>query len=180
MGGFPPGFEKYKDEVSTPEYYVILTVVWVILLIYASCFAILVANAWQILIKQGRWRNLPLLLFYIFSAAAIVLRELIMFIRKANCSQFLYYFTDLEQPYVKLGAGLVQVWIIFEVALWIREGVFLDSNPSADRTKNQRWIRNCQIGTMVLISLIVIALTVMSSYATKTDPDAGLFLELHD
>ena len=74
-----PGFdENVKPYLTNTQYGVFMTVHWLLIMFYAGLTVLIVINVWQILVKQGRWRKLPLLVFYIFVFMAVVLREFIM------------------------------------------------------------------------------------------------------
>ena len=70
-----PYFDFIKT-VSIPaltdgQYNFLLIENWLATLLYAGLCVFVVVNIWKILIKQGKWNTVPLLLFYIFSFLAI-------------------------------------------------------------------------------------------------------------
>ena len=86
--------------------------------VYSFLIVLALVNIWQILIKQGKYKTLPLLFFYIYSIIAIALRLI--------CLVWMFgrgvFENVLDDIYVgaKLCVGFVQAWIIFEIALRVR------------------------------------------------------------
>ena len=71
-----PGFEEnVKPYMSSTQYGVYVSVHWLLIFFYAALTALVVSNIWQILVKQRRWKTVPLLFFYIFVFISVVLRE---------------------------------------------------------------------------------------------------------
>ena len=71
-----PGFEEnVKPYMSSTQYGIYVSVHWLLIFFYAALTALVVANIWQILVKQGRWKTVPLLSFYIFVFISVVLRS---------------------------------------------------------------------------------------------------------
>ena len=49
---------------------------WVLVLFYTALTVLVCVNMFEILYRQGRWRSIPVLLFYIWSFIAILTREI--------------------------------------------------------------------------------------------------------
>ena len=75
-------------------------------------------NVWVILVKQGEYKNLPILMFYLFSLLAITLR-LIEIIWYWTPHAFVNNITFVQQ-FAKFCVGIVQDWITFELAILMR------------------------------------------------------------
>ena len=74
-----PGFDQsVKPYMTSTQYGVFVTVHLLLILFYAILTVFVGKNIWYILVKQGRWRTFPLLVFYIFVFIAVVLREITM------------------------------------------------------------------------------------------------------
>lgn len=75
----PLNFTAYEEEpfnLGPVQYKVHLSLTWVVILMNVALFALAVVNFWNIIIKQGKWRTMPLLTFYVFSIIAIATRIL--------------------------------------------------------------------------------------------------------
>ena len=73
---FPLGYDyKVQPFLSKSEYRIFMSVIWLLILSCTTLIGLVLANIWQILIKQGLWKTPPLLLFYIFFFIALVTRE---------------------------------------------------------------------------------------------------------
>ena len=112
-----PGFDKnVKPNMDETQYRVFMSWHWLLILLFGALIIMTVANIWQILVKQERWRTSPLLFFYIFVFLAVLLREL------ANIFGYVDKFTFLLriQPFAMQEVGIIQSWMMFELALRLR------------------------------------------------------------
>ena len=102
-----PGFEKFfKPLMTDAQHKGFVCVHWITIILFAGLIVLVVANIWQILIKQGRWKTPPLLLFYTMTFMAIVLRE-ICIITWALDDELWWKLPWIIQPMAKLDAGLI-------------------------------------------------------------------------
>ena len=69
-----PFISNQKDEMSRTQYIMVIIVYYISILIYVAAFFLTILNIWQILIKQEKWKTMPLLVFYIYSFMAISIR----------------------------------------------------------------------------------------------------------
>ena len=60
-----PGYDEVSSQMSDTQFSVYMSIHWFLILFYAVLIMITIANIWQILIKQDRWKTLPLLVFYL-------------------------------------------------------------------------------------------------------------------
>lgn len=84
------------------------------------CFICLLAltliNTWKFLIKQKRYKNRSLLMFYIYTVMLALMRIYFSFF-------FFYIFLEYElfgilvKPILKLDIGVIQCWVLIELAL---------------------------------------------------------------
>ena len=74
MGGILPGTEFSKQNMETWQFYLWMTVHWIVIILFIWLLIIIIFNIWQIIYKQRRWNNFPLLLLYILSFASIIMR----------------------------------------------------------------------------------------------------------
>ena len=88
--------------------------------LYTFLLVLVIVNIWTILIKQKRCKTLPLVAFYIFAFLAIAFRLIYIlidwtFVRvPVRLINNFYLIT-------KLSVGLIQSWIILEIALRVRQ-----------------------------------------------------------
>ena len=78
-----PGFsrESAEDYGYTDAQFVIYAMEHFILIaLYTFLFGLAIVNIWNILIKQKRFKTLPLLAFYIFASLTIILRLIFILI----------------------------------------------------------------------------------------------------
>ena len=80
--------------------------------------ALAIYNSWQILYKQRRYKTLPLLFFYIYALITLVLRLIYSIFGWSALTGF----QSVNNIYIVawLCVGLMQTWVIFEIALRIR------------------------------------------------------------
>ena len=94
-----------------------------LIVLYVTVLVLCVINMVNIFYRQGKWRTVPLLAFYVMSLYAIVL--------KVVFTVCIFMLIDIDWLFVlvstgdysKLGVGLVQVWMIFEIGVRIRQGL---------------------------------------------------------
>ena len=127
------------DTIESHKYKIII-----VSLAYFGCFCFVMMlslamhNVVQFLIRQHRWRVLPLLFFYIMAMIVLVTRiyTLIYIVRDQYSPRiFTFYF-----PYIcKLIVGYTQVWTITELTVRVNQCVMAlnsTNNLTADRTNN--------------------------------------------
>ena len=71
---FFPGFDIYKNILNDTQYNSYFATHLILLLLYVALLAFHLVNTWRIVYKQGRWRTLPILGFYILAFFAITAR----------------------------------------------------------------------------------------------------------
>ena len=118
-------------------------------------FFLVLLNIWQILVKQRRYKTLPLLFFYIFAFIAIALR-LIYHIFSWSENPI---FTNVNYIYIaaKLCVGLLQTWMIFEIAMRIRHMVASQKHVEGSAASFERWMRTGQYSIISTSSLGFVA-----------------------
>ena len=100
---------------------------------YGLLVILAVRNIWVILIKQKKYKNLPLAAFYAFALIALALRPIdLIGIWTLNP---LFYNIDLMQQGAKLCVGFVQNWITLELAIRIQNA--RDSADISTPVKNK-------------------------------------------
>ena len=100
-----PGFDEFlKPNLTSAQFRFYVSFNWIMILFFAGLMVLLVANIWTILIKQGRWKTLPLLLFYTLTFIAVVVRELDLTVSLKGSEWRVICWI---QPIAKLGVGLI-------------------------------------------------------------------------
>ena len=97
-----------------------MTVHWLLILFYTILVGLVTHNIVVILIMQGRWKSLPILLFYIWSFIAILIREIMSIYGLPTAESTLFLIINYLQPIAKLCAGLTQACMIIQMAVEIR------------------------------------------------------------
>ena len=116
-------------------------------------------NIWKIIIKQKRYKTLPLLFFYIFTFTALTLRLF----------NFIFVFTELSIEIIldisgvaKLCVGLIQAWMILEIALRLKQSVQVNFRRLNSVHTIERII---YIGKISVICLTSLGLTIFTIFA---------------
>ena len=89
------------------------------MIVYAALQVLVTVNIWYIIFKKEKWRESLLLLFYIYAFLAINMRQVINVTFGAFKYDWFFVLYD-TQPIVKINLGLIQSWIIFEIAMRMR------------------------------------------------------------
>ena len=84
---------------------------------YVLLVALALRNIWVILIRQQKYRLLPILAFYAFALVALTLRPIYMMGRWTTYP--IFFNMDKVQQVAKLCVGIVQDWITLELAIRI-------------------------------------------------------------
>ena len=71
-----PGIENFSEfyHYSDEQFNCLVSMQYIVILLYSFLLVLCLVNFWKILIRQGKWRTLPLLFFYIMSVIAISFR----------------------------------------------------------------------------------------------------------
>ena len=103
---------KTKVVIYAIEHYILIG-------LYIFLLGLAVFNIWTILIKQRRYKTWPLLFFYVFAFMAILFRLIWLFIEYIES----IVVEDVADCYLtsKLSVGLIQSWMILEIALRVRQ-----------------------------------------------------------
>ena len=89
------------------------------MIVYAALQVLVTVNIWCVIVKKEKWREILLLLFYIYAFMAINMRQVINVTFGAFKYDWFFVLYD-TQPIVKINLGLIQSWIIFEIAMRMR------------------------------------------------------------
>ena len=93
---------------------------YVLIGLYVFLMVLCILNIWKILIKQRRYKTLPLLTFYIFAFFSIAFRLTYILI-DWTCAVVIIIIVNDCYLITKLSVGLIQSWMIFEIALRVRQ-----------------------------------------------------------
>ena len=74
MAIFIESHEWIKPYVDSETWKIFVASEWILLSLYCLLVILILRNIWMILIKQEKWKNRPLLFFYIWSFLAITFR----------------------------------------------------------------------------------------------------------
>ena len=132
---------------------------YILIGLYTFLLVLVIVNIWTILIKQRRYKTLPLLAFYIFTLLNIVFRLVFIIIRWSKYHIVKHFFND-SYLVTKLSVGLIQSWMIFEIALRERHAYKASSFSPAKYKCFGKWMRCGQYSTIVVATAIVLAILI--------------------
>ena len=115
---FLPGhFEEFTDSTnwSQAQKITYLSLDYLLMAMYAMLILLVVRNIWAILMRQGEYKNIPILAFYVFALLAVSIR--LLFIIGEWTDMPIFTNMDFVQQGAKLSVGIVQDWITFELAI---------------------------------------------------------------
>ena len=110
-----------------------------------------------ILVKQREFKNIPILVFYIYALLAVSLRLITIF--EFWTRLYSYFDIDLLQQATKLCVGIVQDWITLELAVRIRNAKG-HSNISEAGKKKLRLV-SCLIFSVTALAFLAYAVSMI-------------------
>ena len=117
---FPPNVDYWANEYgwTQGELDAYLAVDYMLIGTYGILVVLALRNIWIVILRQQEYKNLPILMFYVFALIAVALRlvYLIWFWSK----DIPYTSIDETQQAAKLCVGIIQDWITIELAIRIR------------------------------------------------------------
>ena len=80
-----PGFDTLKEYYSPTKYWGYTVLHWFVLLLYTALTVLVTVNIYKYIIKDKKWKIIPLLFFYILAFISITFREIsqIMYVKMA-------------------------------------------------------------------------------------------------
>ena len=91
-----PGCSRESTGFSEKEFVIYAVESYVLLGLYLFLMVLVIVNIWTVLVKQRRYKNLPLLAFYIYAFFAIVCRLIYIIIDWSDDYLILgFYINDL-------------------------------------------------------------------------------------
>ena len=115
--------------MTETEFYILASEVYLTIILEAGLVILITVNIWRIIIKQGKWRTIPLLFLYIFAFITATFREINLIDFGADLGEGLLVVFYL-QPVAKICVGAIQSWIIFELAIRISQDNKVSQNGS--------------------------------------------------
>lgn len=95
---------------------------YLVILAFTGILVLAVSNFWLIFVQQKKYGNTTLLMFYVLTITAIVLRvETLITFWIANLES--RYFTSTVQPVLKLNVGLITAWTVLELTMRVEQGI---------------------------------------------------------
>ena len=173
-----PGYDKLtENDVSKAQMKCLATMQYLLTFLFALLLVFVLSNLWNFIIKQGKYRNQPLLMFYILSIILIIFRFYF----------FIWYlnFTFVTQnslgiiapPLVKCMLGLEQTWIMVELSIKINMSVDqvkkekVSDPHSYERT--EKWIRRGQTIVTIFITCFLLATLIALGISSSKNPGNG-------
>ena len=95
---------------------------YLVILAFTGILVLAVSNFWLIFVQQKKFSNTTLLMFYVLTITAIVLRvETLITFWISNLES--RYFTSTMQPVLKLNVGLITAWTVLELTMRVEQGI---------------------------------------------------------
>ena len=126
---------------------------WFLVVLYLALFCLVLVNIRMILIKLQKWKSLALLFFYIWSFLSISARLFCNIYGNFMKSSYALEI-GLGQVTAKLCAGIMQTWIITELAIRI----YCNMRGTIDQTKMNKLLIWGELGVVILTASIFIGL----------------------
>ena len=164
-----PGFnQEYVEKLGWTKAQLVtyLLLDYTVIFLYAVLLALALRNVWLILVKQREYRNLPILMFYIFAFIALTLR--LVFLLGQWTRNPMFQNMGMIQQFAKLSVGVVQDWITLELAIRIRNARGYEDISEAAIRK----LRMTRLVLFIIVSLTFVALTIavfVSAYNTSNE-----------
>ena len=156
-----PGLDTdhYSNDLTEAQIVSFVVERYLLIGLYTFLFVLVIVNIWNILIKQKKYKTLPLTAFYIFAYFSITFRLIYIILEFSKYEKSLIFINDLYLG-TKISVGLIQSWMILEIALRIRETYKETCSGSADRLKSfKKWVQRAQYCIItVAFSIILIIL----------------------
>ena len=177
MGEILPGLSRESAEeygFSGSQFVIYAIEHYILIGLYSFLLVLALVNIWTILIKQGRYKTLPLLFFYIFAFLSIFLRLILIIMAWSKFTSFGYYINDFYLV-TKLSVGLIQSWMIFEIALRVRQ-TYISTNgtgePAASSIESfEKRLRCGQYSTIALSVTIAFAILLADTVLWPRDDE---------
>ena len=99
--------------------------------IYLCQLAFAIHNTYAFLYKQGKYKTLPLLVFYILTYLLTIFR-IFTSIFTIGSSFEKYIILNFGCPWLKLNMGINQCWMLIELAIGVHLSLKLSSSSEED------------------------------------------------
>lgn len=169
-----PWLSNFQEEMTVTQYRVFASIHYLVLLIFLLAFVLVIVNMWQILIKQAKWKTIPLLLFYVYAFICITLRVCCLVTYGLDRAYFFQNLMYAMQPVAKICVGLYQGWMILELAVRIRDS----SKDLKYQIKSEKWL-NFGLITLVIITTIGFLATLILASVSASKDDENLVFQPH-
>ena len=155
-----PNFDEENNNFSSAQVWIYAVERYILIGLYTFLLVLTIVNIWSILIKQGKYKTWLLLAFYIYAFVNITFRVIWLIMEWCDCMVFLHYINDFFLI-TKLSIGLVQSWMIFEIALRVRQTYQPSAfNAAAKAASFEKWVRCGQLSTITVSFAIVLVIFV--------------------
>ena len=175
-----PGYDLIlvDDSFTQTKIYVLIAIMYTLTVLFIGQFVFALVNTWMFLIKQKKYTTWPLLAFYLLAMFLSLLEAYVNFsLFFVVCNR--RTFAVEMRPIIKIAIGIVQCWMLFELALRINlEIKTTDSmrlstiHISGDRKSRQLQVNNIgartekiiRFGRVILLGSMAVALLFLSGY----------------
>ena len=101
-----PGFSRESSGFTMTQFTIYAVEHYILIGLYTFAFVLVIVDIWTILIRQKRYKTIPLSAFYVFSFFTILLRLIFIIIIWSKLEIFAAYINDCYLT-TKLGVGLI-------------------------------------------------------------------------
>ena len=189
-----PGYDtitadkRQFQDVTDTQWNIIVGMMYTCALFFTCELALAIYNFWTFLIKQRKYKTIPLLMFYIVVILLASLRiyfSIWYFYGKVQAD----YISDLMKPILNINLGVVQCWILFELSLRINESIYFTELMATIAKGEGRYLSNIQgknheeniikYGRGILFTFIPLEILVFAIwfaiYQSKSEDNIGGF-----
>ena len=166
MAYLPGFFDKFVVHFGWSQSQMItyLSLYYLLIGTYSVLVVLTLLNTWSIVLRRSEYRNLPILMFYLFGLIATSLRLIVIVI--AWTPYPVMFNMDYIQQVTKLCVGVVQDWITLELAIRIRNSKG-HSNISDSTKKRLKVVRSMVFAAITALFAIYCTVVTVSAHKEK-------------
>ena len=132
---------------------------YIVIILYSALLVMCSINAWKILYRQGKWRTVPLLVFYVISIIAVSFRLIATIYWFSVKHNFRVFFICM-QPIAKGCVGLIQCWMVLELTIVLRRFNIIDNGGRVSIEDHKRQERCLNLGKWTTVGVIILIFSV--------------------
>ena len=115
-----------QPEFTNKQAIILAVSAYLCILLFTLLLAFALYNTWAYLIRQGKWRVFSLSMFYALTIICLTFRILV-YVMSVYVAQWLNVALVLFPAVIKICIGIVQIAVIVEITMRVRESMHLIS-----------------------------------------------------